>query len=348
MKRAPALRCFILLAMLISYQLYLAEAESPEKSQAPTVVTAVPESLKLDPFYKKYIDAWGIPVVSSDKVADEALLEVKYLIKQVLSARTDILEGMAKRDVRIIVIGVEEQVTDIPEYSHMDEYWNRRARGFGGQTTSCGEENLLNYEGDRYVGENIFLHEFAHCIHSHLRRTEPGFQEQLNSLYKKAKAQGLFDNTYAGINATEYWAEGVQGYLDCNRQSRTGKPDRVHNHVNTREELQAYDPNLFEFIDDTFGNIEWRYIKYIDRQKMESEESDKEEEIKEKVSKVTAPPESIKLNPFYTKYIDAWGIPVLIFGQIASSKISFAHAGHIIMMSISHITNNCCEKWHPM
>jgi hypothetical protein len=81
---------------------------------------------------------------------------VKYLIKQALSARPDILEGMAKRGVRIIIIAATEQVTDIPEYSHMDEYWNRRARGFGGRTTSCGEENLLNYEGDRYVGEKYF------------------------------------------------------------------------------------------------------------------------------------------------------------------------------------------------
>lgn len=283
MKRVPAMMSFVMFAIFLGSQLYSAESKTAEKSetdksQTKPAITAPPESLKLDPFYKKYLDAWGIPVFSSDKVADEALLEVKYLIKQTLSARPDVLEGMAKRGVRIIVIAATEQVTDIPEYSHMDEYWNRRARGFGGRTTSCGEENLLNYEGDRYVGENIFLHEFAHCIHNHIRRAEPQFQERLNKLYEDAKAKGLFENTYAGSNASEYWAEGVQDYLDCNRQSRTDKPDRVHNHVNTRDELKAYDPNLFEFIDETFKHIEWRYTKYADRQKAESEKAKKEEQ----------------------------------------------------------------------
>jgi hypothetical protein len=126
--------------------------------------------------------------------------------------------------------------------------------------------------------KNIFLHEFAHCIHNHLRRAEPGFQEKLNKLYEAAKKKGLFENTYTGSNATEYWAEGVQDYFDCNRHSRTGMPDRVHNHVNTREELQTYDPNLFEFIDNTFKHIEWRYTKYADRKKAESEKAKKEEQ----------------------------------------------------------------------
>jgi len=293
----------------MSYQLCFAETESASTPEIKTIITAPPESFKLDPFYKKYVDAWGIPVFSSDKVADEALLEVKYLIKQVLSARPDILEGMAKRGVKIIVIGAKEQVTDIPEYSHMDEYWNRRARGFGGRTTSCGEENLLNYEGDRYVGENIFLHEFAHCIHNHLRRAEPGFQDKLNALYQEATSQGLFENTYAGTNASEYWAEGVQGYLDCNRQSRTGKPDRVHNHVDTREELQAYDPNLFKFIDDTFRHIEWRYTKYADRQKAKSEKAKKEGRKNTRISRCfyrtafTPPPLSVLLTDQRQSYL---------------------------------------------
>ena len=197
-------------------------------------------------------------------------------MNQLLSARPDILKGMAETSVKIIVIGATEQMTDIPEYSDRDQKLNRRARGLGGRKTSCGEENLLNYEGDRYVGENIFLHEFAHCTHRYLRRAEPGFQDKLNALYQEATSQGLFENTYAGTNASEYWAEGVQGYLDCNRQTRTGKPDRVHNHVDTREELQAYDPNLFKFIDDTFRHIEWRYTKYADRQKAKSDKAEKE------------------------------------------------------------------------
>ena len=36
-------------------------------------VTAPPAALELDPFYKKYADAHGVPVVSSNKVPDAPL-----------------------------------------------------------------------------------------------------------------------------------------------------------------------------------------------------------------------------------------------------------------------------------
>ena len=33
------------------------------------------------------------------------------------------------------------------------EYWDRRARGLGGNPTTCAEENLLGYPGTRYYAE---------------------------------------------------------------------------------------------------------------------------------------------------------------------------------------------------
>jgi len=39
-----------------------------------------------------------------------------------------------------------------------------RTRGLGGLLTSCGEENLLGLEKDRYRGRDICVHEFAHNI----------------------------------------------------------------------------------------------------------------------------------------------------------------------------------------
>lgn len=42
--------------------------------------------------------------------------------------------------------------------------------------------------------------------------------------------------------------------------------DGVHNHVNTREKLKEYDPDLYDLIDRTLGPMDWRYTRYIDRQ----------------------------------------------------------------------------------
>src|SRR5260370_916667 len=55
-------------------------------------VTDVPEGLRreaeLDPFYKKYVSAGGLPVLSTNKVSDEALLEAVYRIQQMLGERS--------------------------------------------------------------------------------------------------------------------------------------------------------------------------------------------------------------------------------------------------------------------
>jgi len=66
--------------------------------------------------------------------------------------------------------------TDLPEWRHdkgksLEEYHgltrDQRTRGMGGRLTSCGEENLLRLEKDRYRGRDICVHEFAHNILQH-------------------------------------------------------------------------------------------------------------------------------------------------------------------------------------
>jgi alpha-glucosidase len=265
-----------ILGLFILLPLWAGEGEPNNVKVLKEQVIAPPESViqkyRLDPFYKKYLNADGIAVTSSEKVADAALHEVHYLIRNALQNRQDILKYMSRGNTRIIVIGADEEVSKIPEYYISDPEkaarQNRRVRGYGGRfLISCGEENLLNYKGDRYVGENIFLHEFAHSIHSNMRKLDPNFQDTLDHLYSEAKKKGLWEKTYAGSNASEYWAEGLQDYWDCNRQSKGRQPDGVHNHVNTREELKEYDPELFAFIDETLKPMKWRHIRYIDRQK---------------------------------------------------------------------------------
>jgi hypothetical protein len=48
-------------------------------------------------FYKKYVDAQGIPVISSERVPDDALLVARDIIITMLSARPDIRKKMVER-----------------------------------------------------------------------------------------------------------------------------------------------------------------------------------------------------------------------------------------------------------
>src|ERR1700687_2099479 len=167
-----------LVMILLVFACGRAHGEDPP----PPKVNDVPEELrkeaKLDPFYKKYVSAGGLPVLSSDKVSDEALLEAVYLIQQMLGERDDILKALIKNKVRFVVMAPTEMTTDVPEQRDMKpkEYWYTRARVLGGHITSCGEENLLNLKGDRYHSENILIHEFSHAIHQEgLRTVDPKF-----------------------------------------------------------------------------------------------------------------------------------------------------------------------------
>src|SRR5262245_16040285 len=51
------------------------------------VITAPPPELGLDTFYKKYLDASGIPIISSEKVPDEALFAVQRTVNIMVSYR---------------------------------------------------------------------------------------------------------------------------------------------------------------------------------------------------------------------------------------------------------------------
>lgn len=235
---------------------------SAELRVAP-IPDLVRKSFHLSPFYQKYVALHGFPIVGSSNVSDYALLEAAWIVNHMLAERTDILHTLASNNVRLAVMAVTEFTTDIPEHSDLKDppYWDRRARGLGATRSrpavSCGEENLLAYPGDPYSTENILIHEFAHAIHEMALMTGPrAIDAKLRATFRKAKEAELWKGTYAASNVSEYWAEAVQSWFDTNREN-----DRAHNHVNTRAELRAYDPDLAKLCEEVFGDRPWRYSK---------------------------------------------------------------------------------------
>lgn len=222
---------------------------------------ALRDELKLDKFYQKTCDAGGLPVVGSAKVSDHALAEAAWIVGKMLDGRADILKAMKAARVRVSVMAATEYTTDIPEHANLKtkQYWDRRARGLGATPrnpcVSCGEENLLGYRGDPYPDENIFVHEFAHAIHgTGLNQIDPTFDKRLRAAYAAAKDRGLWKNTYAMSNHSEYWAEGVQCWFDDN-----ARPNALHNDIRTRAKLKEYDKGLAKLCEEVFGDKEWRY-----------------------------------------------------------------------------------------
>ncbi len=264
----PSPQTFTIILILLTFPL------SADESKKRHRVTKPPKELGLDSFYHKYIDVGGYPVVSSEKVSDYALLEAAHLIETMLAKRPDILKALGETKSRMTVMAYNEFTTDVPEHSHLgkdpdgksSDWWDRRARGLGGSKTdpvaSCGEENLLCFEGDPYHEENILIHEFAHTIHLRgMNHLDPTFDDRLKATYDKAMEAGLWETKYAATNHHEYFAEGVQSWFNNNR-----KEDHDHNHVDTRAELLEYDPGLAEIVREVFRDTPFDYVRPPDRQ----------------------------------------------------------------------------------
>jgi hypothetical protein len=247
----PVITLFILLS-ITAFSL----AEKPVLPE----ITVPPVILKLNPFYKKYINVNGIHLLSSHRVPDSALYAAYRTLKGITGILPrEVLEAMTSVNMRVAVMARYEGITDIPEHAHLAKdttlNWDVRARGLGGDPelplTTCAEENLLCYQIDKYHAEDILVHEFAHSIHLiGLTTTTPDFNKRLRTALDAAKAASKWRKTYASTNIAEYWAEGVQDWFNVNAEVK--HPDGKHNYVNTRRELRKYDKGLYDILAGIF------------------------------------------------------------------------------------------------
>ena len=213
-------------------------------------------------FYRKIIVTNQVAIVGSHQVQDRALELAVEVVEEMIAARIDIWPLLVEAEAFVAVMAGNEVTTDIPEHRFLqddpDIDWNTRARGLAATPenpiTTIGEENLLCGESDRYAGESILVHEFAHSLHAlAINIIDPGFDAELDSLFLLARAEGLWVDTFAHISRQEYWAEGVQSWFNANQ----GPQDGIHNHVDTRDELLEYDPRLHEVISRYFAATDW-------------------------------------------------------------------------------------------
>ena len=251
-------------------------------------------------FYTKSLDIQGMPVLAGEAISDLALLRTYEIVTHVLAGRPDVIKAMSDFGTRLVIIGKDQVYTDLPDYRDTPDpaFWNERVRGTGGDdVTSFGEENLLNLPNDRYDDMSVGLHEFAHTIDAILTRMDPAWRKALEAAYKRAVGLGLFRNVYAGSSATEYWAEIVTMYFDCERPNNWN-----HGPIVTREELRRYQPEAYLFVKNTFRLTpaqDWR-LRPLQTQ-----------------PSVNPVPKGFKVDPAYTKFTLAREFPVM-----GTSKVS--------------------------
>ena len=242
-----------------------------EEFEVPTcIVTTPPDSLHLDPFYKKYVDVNGLPLISSWRVPDSAFVAAHRTLYAMTSMLPKaVLDSMVARGTRIAIMARYEGTTDIPEHHYLVNdtalNWDLRARGLGGDLelplTSCAEENVLAYQIDKYHAEDILIHEFAHSIHLiGLMLAAPDFDARLKQCFENAKEKGILKNTYRETDKEEYFAEAVQDWFNVNAEMP--HTDGKHNWCNTREELLEFDPDLYNLLAEYFPQTPLQISKH--------------------------------------------------------------------------------------
>jgi len=213
-----------------------------------STIQTPPSALALDPFYEKYTDALGIPVVSSDDVPDTALTQACLVVNRMLAKRSDVRAQMIDNGARVAVIASDQGLKALPELTGLSNDWND-TRGVGATATqplTVGtEENLLCLQNDVHRGEVILVHSLAHAIRSlGISQMEEDFDERLEASYQAALFEGKWTDAFARESFPQYWAEGVQCWFNAN----LSPPNPYHNEINTRAELAEYDPRLYELI----------------------------------------------------------------------------------------------------
>jgi hypothetical protein len=236
------------------------------RAAAAAPVVPPPATLALDPFYRRYADAGGIPVVASAHAPDAALRLARATMLEMLAKRPDIGAHLVRQGVRVAVLAPDDAITDLPEHRAWKkparddprlttcelknyglieaatdrDYWNKRSRGSGGLLTAAGAENLLALSGDRYAGENILVHEFSHAILTAIEEADPKLYAEVQRAYAHAVAAGKWKGDYAAVTVQEYWAEGTQFWFNDNRLARLDDAEIVSD-----RDLERYDPQLW-------------------------------------------------------------------------------------------------------
>jgi hypothetical protein len=205
-------------------------------------------------FYSKMLDDDGIPIKAHKDVVDEALIEAKRRLKMMMAKLANVHKNLVCAGANLHIIGRNQVTSDLPEYNDLKGKpfdgkltVDERTRGLGGLSTSCGEENLLKLENDRYKGRDICVHEFAHNIYrygvpSSVRKT---FREQM----KKSLDKGLWVGAYSASNEDEFFAELSMWYFgtrgDLNMKGEKPKDGK--------EGFKAYDPEAFALFDKFYS-----------------------------------------------------------------------------------------------
>ena len=191
-------------------------------------------------------------MLGSKQVSDEALLKANDTVRKMFAYRHDILKALIADGARLVVLGRDEKLSDLPEFQESkDDGGLRRgslprlhARSL--KLMVVPEENVLGLPTDRSRARAWWSSEFARALYRvtgvrpvdpdfdkrrqkqqyelRVKRLDVKFDQKLQKLHDEAKGKGLWNGTAAARDRDEYWVGGRRGLL--RRHRRRPRADR--------------------------------------------------------------------------------------------------------------------------
>jgi 3-methyladenine DNA glycosylase AlkD len=236
--------------------------QSPAGAQtaaaAPPAPTNPPPIGRIEPaeqdFYSRQLDCGGIPIKAHRDVSAEAMVEAWRRLNSMLEHLPAARSNLVRAGAELHIIGKDQVTSDLPEHRHLKGKpfegsltVDQRTRGLGGLLASCGEENLLRLEEDRYRGRDICRHEFAHTLLE--SGVEAGVRARFHAQRERSLAAGLWNKAYAGSNDHEFFAELTMWYFGTHGDLHMTGPKPADG----PQGLRAYDPEAFGLMDDFYS-----------------------------------------------------------------------------------------------
>ncbi|MCD8049179.1 MAG: DUF5695 domain-containing protein, partial [Clostridia bacterium] len=220
-----------------------------------------------DGFYTKCIEVYGIPICSTDDVPDEALIKaadvIEMLLGKIVREFPEIMNKMVENGVSIIIIGEHETNAEHPSWNGWEDETERR--GGGGVVTTVLVEDLIVPEEDTWRKTFAGLvHEATHTILTYGIGDAQGigarsdYYERILAAYENAVAKGMYPspNEYDASNYHEYFAGEVGRFFNG---SPTDLPVEGAESLTDREQLEIYDPEIYEIIEELFDKCDLPY-----------------------------------------------------------------------------------------
>jgi len=241
----------------------------------------------IDPWYTKFTWAREFTVLGRG-ASDEALLQANETIRRAFAYRHDIMKALMADGVKLVVLGPNESISDLPEYKKLAD------KSKVDHTLRCltytpemkllvvAQENVLGNPRAMYVGDNQVIRVMADAAYRvagmrpanpnyrgnqqyelRVKRLDEDFDKAVTALYEKAAAANKWKGTAAIADKFNYWTEGVLAYF--NAVGQDDAPNDYPTTVNTREKLKEYDPDLFALVNETMAyetKVDWRYTPY--------------------------------------------------------------------------------------